>query len=228
MQSNPVPGGGSSNAAAAEPSPGEPGFTTQLFASSRTNLLGDMYGLRSTLGNYGITLGLQETSEVFGNATGGQHRGVTYDGLLQMSVGLDTEKAFGWEGGTFNISAFQIHGRNLATDNLLSLQTNSGIEAQRATRLWELWYQQVLLDGKLDVKIGQQSLDQEFIGSQYSGLFINTMMGWPLIPSGRPVCRRPGISAVLAGRAGARAAVQQRDRPGRCVRRQPAGRLVLR
>ena len=35
----------------------------------------------------------------------------------------------------------------------------------------------------MDLKIGQQSLDQEFIGSQYSGLFINTMMGWPLIPS---------------------------------------------
>ena len=183
VQSNPVPGGGNSSAAAAEPSPGEPGFTTQLFGSSRTNLLGDIYGLRSKLGNYGITLGLQETSEVFGNATGGQHRGVTYDGLLQMSLGLDTDRAFGWQGGTFNISAFQIQGRNLAADNLLSLQTNSGIEAQRATRLWELWYQQVLLDGKMDLKIGQQSLDQEFIGSQYSGLFINTMMGWPLIPS---------------------------------------------
>ena len=183
VQSNPVPGGGNAAAAAAEPSPGEPGFTTQLFASSRTNLLGDMYGLRSTLGNYGISLGLLETSEVFGNATGGQHRGVTYDGLLQMSLGLDTERAFGWQGGTFNISAFQIQGRNLAADNLLNLQTNSGIEANRATRLWELWYQQTLLNGKLDIKVGQQSLDQEFIGSQYSGLFINTMMGWPLIPS---------------------------------------------
>ncbi len=182
-QSNPVPGGGNAKAAEAEPSPGEPGFTTQLFSSSRTNLLGDIYGLRSALGNYGISLGAQETMEVFGNVTGGQHRGATFDGLLQISLGLDTQRAFGWEGGTVNISAFQIHGRNLATDNLLNLQTNSGIEANRATRLWELWYQQVLLGGRLDVKVGQQSLDQEFIGSQYSGLFINTMMGWPLIPS---------------------------------------------
>ena len=28
-----------------------------------------------------------------------------------------------------------------------------GIEAQRATRLWELWFQQTLLGGKADVKI---------------------------------------------------------------------------
>jgi porin len=33
------------------------------------------------------------------------------------------------------------------------------------------------------VKIGQQAIDQEFITSQYSGLFINTMMGWPMVPS---------------------------------------------
>ena len=164
-------------------SPGEPGFTTQLFASSRSNLLGDLWGVRPAIGKYGISFGLLETSEVFGNVTGGIHRGAAYDGLTQMSLGLDTGRAFGWQGGTFNISAFQIHGRNLSTDNLGSLQTASGIEAQRATRLWELWYQQALLDGKLDVKLGQQSLDQEFIGSSGSGLFLNTAMGWPLIPS---------------------------------------------
>ncbi len=181
-QQGPTPGG-SGDAGQAGPSPGEPGFTTQLFASSRSNLLGDLWGLRPMLGSVGLSLGGQETSEVLGNVTGGIHRGAAYDGLTQISLGLDTGHAFGWQGGTFNISAFQIHGRNLSTDNLASLQTASGIEAQRATRLWELWYQQALLDGKLDVKLGQQSLDQEFIGSAGSGLFINTMMGWPLIPS---------------------------------------------
>ena len=189
-QQNPTPGtsgsgasdSGSSSSGTAV-SLGEPGFTTQLFASSRSTLLGDMFGLRSKLYTAGVTVGLAETSEVFGNVTGGVHRGAAYDGLTLMSLGLDTAKAFGLEGGTFNVSAFQIHGRSLAQDNLFNLQTNSGIEAQRSTRLWELWYQQSFLEGKVDIKLGQQSLDQEFIGSSYSGLFINTMMGWPLIPS---------------------------------------------
>ena len=180
-QQNPTPGaGGAAQGAAA--SPGEPGFTTQLFASSRSNLLGDLWGVRPKLARYGISLGLQETSEVFGNVTGGIHRGAAYNGLTELSLGLDTGRAFGWPGGTFNVSALQIHGRNLSSDDLGSLQTASGIEAQRATRLWELWYQQALLDG-LDVKLGQQSLDQEFIDSAGSGLFINTAMGWPLVPS---------------------------------------------
>jgi porin len=165
------------------PAPAEPGFMTGMFASSRSNLLGDMVGLRGALGNYGISLGLQEISEVLGNVTGGIHQGAAYEGLTVMSLGLDAQKALGWEGGTFNMSALQIHGRNLSADNLLSLQTASGIEADRSTRLWELWYQQTILDGKADIKIGQQSIDQEFMVSAYSGLFINTMMGWPTIPS---------------------------------------------
>ena len=184
QQQSPVPGPAAGSAPAGTgPSPGEPGFTTGLFSSSRSNLLGDIYGLRTFLNNYGVSLGLQETSEVFGNATGGTRRGVAYDGLTMVSLGIDTGKAFGWEGGTFNVSAFQIHGRNLSAENLGTLQTASGIEAQRATRLWEIWFQQSFLAGKLDVKIGQQSLDQEFIGSAGSSLFINTAMGWPLVPS---------------------------------------------
>ena len=33
------------------------------------------------------------------------------------------------------------------------------------------------------MRLGEQSLDQEFMVSQGSGLFINTMMGWPMVPS---------------------------------------------
>jgi porin len=147
-------------------------------------LLGDMWGLRTKLSQLGISVGLLETSEVLGNVSGGLRQGFDYDGLTQMQLQLDTRRAFGWYGGTFNVSALQIHGRNLSADNLGSLQTASGIEADRATRLWELWYQQKFLEeDRLDIKIGQQSLDQEFIVSQNALLFVNTMFGWPMVPS---------------------------------------------
>ena len=156
-----------------------------LSGLARTNfLLGTMSGLRPFLAQYGISLALQETSEVLGNVTGGLHKGFDYDGLTQMVLQLDTNRAFGWYGGTFNASALQIHGRSLSADNLGTLQTASGIEADRATRLWELWYDQKFLEeDRLDVKIGQQSLDQEFMVSQNALLFVNTMFGWPMLPS---------------------------------------------
>ncbi|WP_205880337.1 carbohydrate porin [Lichenicoccus roseus] len=172
--------------------PGQTGVATPPPAPSaeaptgiwqRPNLLGNMGGLRSVLGRYGIALGLNETDEVFGNATGGTRRGTDYDGLTVLSVGLDTSSAFGWAGGSFNLSALQIHGRNLSSDNLYTLQSATGIEAYRSTRLWEAWFQQTFMGGKLDLKLGQQSVDLEFITSQGSSLFTNTVMGWPALPS---------------------------------------------
>jgi porin len=150
---------------------------------TRSSLLGDMGGLRPWLGKYGITLQANETSEYLDNVHGGLKRGGAYDGLTTATLGIDTQKAFGWEGGTFNISALQIHGSNLSQNNLGTLNTASGIEAQDATRLWEAWYQQSMLNKRVDVRVGQQSLDQEFMVSQYAGTFVNTMFGWPGLPS---------------------------------------------
>jgi porin len=150
---------------------------------TRETMLGDMGGLRPWLGKYGVTFQLTETSEYLANVRGGLGRGGAYDGLTTATVGIDTQKAFGLPGGQFNVSALQIHGTNLSTRYLGTLNTASGIEAEATTRLWELWYQQSFLDKRVDIKIGQQSIDQEFITSQYSATFINTMFGWPALPS---------------------------------------------
>ncbi len=150
---------------------------------TRDTLLGDMGGLRPWLGRYGVTFGLTETSEVLANLRGGLDRGVAYHGVTTMTLGVDTEKAFGWKGGSFNASALQIHGRQFSPNYLGTLNTASGIEADDATRLWELWYQQAFLDDRVDVRIGQQAIDQEFLTSTYSAAFINTMFGWPALPT---------------------------------------------
>ena len=152
---------------------------------NRSNaLLGDMGGLRSALASRGITLGIQETSEFLGNTSGGKRTGFDYDGLTTVTLQLNTQRAFGHYGGLFNVSALSVHGTNLSSRNLGSLQTASGIEADTGTRLWELWYDQKMLEeDRLDVKVGLQSLDQEFMVSTNALYFVNTMFGWPMLPS---------------------------------------------
>ena len=50
-------------------------------------------------------------------------------------------------------------------------------------RLWELWYQQKFGD-KFDIKIGEQSLDEEFtISPTANTVFINGVSGWPALPA---------------------------------------------
>lgn len=147
-------------------------------------LLGDLWGVRKDLARHGISLTIQETSEALGNVTGGGHKSLDYDGLTQAIVQVNSQRAFGYYGGTFNVSALQIHGINLSQRNLGSLQTASGIEADRATRLWEMWYEQKLLpEDRLNIRVGQQSLDQEWMVSSNALAFVNTMFGWPMLPS---------------------------------------------
>jgi porin len=147
------------------------------------NLLGDMWGLRPALAKYGVTLTILENVETFGNLSGGAQQSLEPKGLTTVTLQMDTEKAFGLKGGTLNVSGLQVYGGQLNEDDLLVLQTLSDIDAPEGVRLWELWYQQKFGD-KFDVKLGEQSLDEEFtIAPTANSLFINGVSGWPGLPT---------------------------------------------
>ena len=152
-------------------------------AGAQSTLLGPICGLRPALAVHGIIFGLTDTENALANISGGVKQGATLQGVTTATLQIDTGKAFGLPGGTFYVSALQIHGSSLSPGYLDDLQTASGTEASDATRLWELWFDQSFDHGTADLKIGQQSIDQEFIVSTNSALFVNTMAGWPLVPS---------------------------------------------
>ena len=212
-QPAPAPGEASPSAApeTRQATPGgEQNATESLKAGvwDRANLLGDPAGIRSRLAAHGITLGLNEQAEWLGNATGGTRRALVAEGLLTMSLGVDMGKAAGLPGGMFNVSAYQIHGRSLSADALgNNLETVSSLEARRGTLLFELWYEQALLHNQLAIRVGQIAADQEFLISQYAGLFTNETFGWSALPStdlpsGGPVypLAAPGVRVRYAPR----------------------------
>lgn len=151
--------------------------------ATSTGLLGDWGGLKPALAAKGVSFGLTDSENLLGNVDGGLKTGATVQGVTTMTMDVDTGKAFGLEGGDFHVSALQLHGRPLSPYYLGTLQAANGNEGDNATRLWELWYDQATPNGKFDLKVGQQSIDNEYMVSTYSGLFVNTMAGWPIIPS---------------------------------------------
>ena len=163
-----------------------------------------MGGLRPALDKSGVQLTILENVETFGNLSGGVKQGFETNGLTTVTLQMDTGKAFGLKGGTLNVSGLQYWGGNLTTNNLIVLQTLSDIEAPVGVRLWELWYQQKFGD-KFDIKIGEQSLDEEFIISPTANsLFINGVSGFPGLPaadlpSGGPAYPLAGLG--IRGRA---------------------------
>lgn len=171
---NPTPG-------AASGAPSSTPAATGLW--ERSNLLGDIGGLRPLLDAHGIEFGLTDTDEVLGNPTGGIKQGAIYEGALEMSLGVDLGKAIGLQGGIFNVSAWQIRGHGLSLNNIDNLETVSSIEALPSTRLFELWYQQSFLGGKFDIRVGELAADQEFMISSYATLFVNSSFGFPTLPA---------------------------------------------
>jgi porin len=158
----------------------EPPQPTQAPESSfrhfleRDYLLGDWGGLRTQLSNHGIDFEFFYGGSMPDNLDGGARRGAVYQGALMMLLDLDSQKLVGYEGGSFHVSGLWLNGdkpfstfadgtpRFVGDLNKVNL-----LDFPNALRLWELWYQQKFLDGKLTFKFGQLSVDRDFVVPEY-------------------------------------------------------------
>ena len=151
--------------------------------SARDTLTGDWGGLRTNLEAAGVNFGLEEQSELWGNLAGGLRRGGVYDGLLTPNLTLDLEKLVGWQGAKFFVNAFQIHGRGPSANLVGNQQLLSNIEATRGTKLFDLWLEQTLVEGRLIIRIGQEGANDEMMITQYGAVFLNSSFGFPGLPA---------------------------------------------
>jgi porin len=138
------------------------------------------FALRDQLCKSGVKLGVTETSEVLGNLTGGLRQGALYEGVTDLNLNIDFRPSFHWRGNVF-ARAYQIHGRGLTLNNTDNLNEISAIEALRTTRLVELWYEHHFDNWR--VRIGQQTVGNEFLNPDSARLFVNGTFGWPTQPS---------------------------------------------
>lgn len=182
------------------------GIPEASVATSLPPSLADPGALRARLASRGITYGARSINELLGVVSGGDKRGAKYDGRLELHADWDLAKAIAWRGLTFHVNAFQIHGRSISGENVGSLASVSNIEATPATRLFEVWLEQSVLDGKASVRFGQLAADSEFLTSEGGGALLNGTFGWPTIaaanlPDGGPAypLATPGARLKLTG-----------------------------
>lgn len=157
----------------------------------RDQLLGDWSGVRPALSDHGLELFAGYTAEVWGNTTGGFKQGVVYTGLLDFGLEWDLEKAVGWQGGSVSATWLWLSGRDASEGLTGNFLTISDIAGFNTLRMWELWFQQKLLDDHISIRFGQLTADSEFLISDYAGFFLNGTFGWPAfaytnIPEGGP------------------------------------------
>jgi porin len=146
-------------------------------------LTGDWGGVRKTLKDTGIDVGVNDIAETLSNPVGGIRQTTIYQGLVTASLNLDLEKLASWPGATFYTDGYQISGRGLSRNAVGNLLAVSTIEALASTRLHDLWLQQEFLDRQASLRVGQIAIDDEFYISQYSAYFISSTFGCPDILS---------------------------------------------
>jgi porin len=153
--------------------------------AERDYLFGDWGGARSSLSKRGVDFEFFYVGSGPMNLDGGIQRGSVYQGALLMTLDLDSKKLAGYEGGTLHVSSLWLNGEKPFSDRYVGdLNKVNLVDFANSFRLWELWYQQKFADDKVLVKIGQMSIDRDFIVPEfYNGLasidFLNQTFFFP-------------------------------------------------
>jgi porin len=139
----------------------------------RSTLTGSWNGFRPQAQERGIDVSCVLKSDVFSNIAGGTARKTGYIRNADVGVSVDGENLFGWSG----MSAFaHVISNNGGSFNscIGASQSVSNIEAYQTTKLYELWCQAVLFQGKLSALIGLYDLNTEFCVAETAAPFLNS------------------------------------------------------
>lgn len=143
----------------------------------RSGLLTSSGGFRDRLAARGITLHAALTTEILANVDGGFGTGATAPGLLDLALDFDLEELVGWQCGGLTISAFAAYGADGTTKFIGDANIVSNIFTETDFNVFNLFLTQSLADGKVFLKVGQIAVDDDFMGSENAGHFLNSAFG---------------------------------------------------
>ena len=125
-----------------------------------------------------IDLGLFYFADSFSNLKGGERTGTNYKGFLDFSGNLNLEKAIGTKRTSLFFNVIHLHGQSISDiigDELLS----SNIEALSGFRMQNLYLQHTSKNEKLVLRFGKQAVDDEFMTTAISNLFLHGVAAYP-------------------------------------------------
>ncbi len=144
----------------------------------RDQFTGDWGGARTALVDCGVSPYLTWTSEITRSLDGGLHYGTDVEGVVEFGADLDLEKLGVWKGATIHTSMFWIQDNDdPSADFVGNFDEVSNIAAIRSVRLYQVYVKENILAGKLTAKIGQLALDDDFMISANSSMFVNASFG---------------------------------------------------
>jgi porin len=162
---------------------------------------GTWFGLRERLDRLGVTPTIAYTTDLMGNPIGGRRQGVAYAAQLYVDVFVDLGKLAGLKGLALDISGNWASGTDLSTDDIDNFFIVSQAFAGDRLRLYTLYLDQALLDGKLDIKVGRFAPGDDFLSWPQYSFLVNIALNPAVFATQVNV---PGFTASPIGTWGAR------------------------
>jgi len=154
--------------------PGDPSNLVFQLVLPADHLLGSWGGLRTRLERAGITPRLTLVTDLAGNPSGGRANGVTAPTSVGLGLLFDLDTIFGRKGGSLYMGFSQHWGKALSLSyigNVFGTQQVYGFETFRFT---DVYYQQQLLDDRLELRLGRFAPTNDFLVSAYSCGFVQS------------------------------------------------------
>ncbi|MFA5346064.1 MAG: carbohydrate porin [Candidatus Omnitrophota bacterium] len=166
---------------------GESGWLTREY------LTGNWFGFRDKLADSGITFASSYVVDILNNPVGGKRENrVRYDSSLGLDLNADLGKLMDFEGWQFHIAGVYRQGRNLSKD-IGNRFVVSSIYGSEQFRLYSLYLDKALMDGRLSFRFGRLGAGDDFASSPLYWNFVNNAIdGNPIsIPINIPFTAYP-------------------------------------
>jgi porin len=137
-------------------------------------LTGNWGGLRDALESAGVALTATYTTDLLGNALGGNTQGFRYTGDMAVDLHADLERLWGLKGMLLDVSGSWRSGEDLSAKDIGNTFTVSQIFGGESVRLYALALEwPSLLDNRLDVRAGRIGAGDDFLASPLYTTFVN-------------------------------------------------------
>ena len=130
----------------------------------------------------GLSVSGAYTAEFSGVVDGGIRRRFDFRNLLTIDAEVDLDAVLGWDGASVFVQYASVNGEGGlegGSNDAGDTQGYSNIESRRHLDvLYELWFQQELLDDSVRVKLGKVDANSEFAFVDAAGDFANSSAGF--------------------------------------------------
>jgi porin len=160
----------------------------------------------ASLAARGVHVGGSMTGLWIGDVAGGAQRGGVVNTLGFLGADADLEQLTGgWHGGRAFVNGAWIRGGSVSTAFVGDALVVSNLDGFDSIRLYQAWLEQGIADGRVSLRAGVLSADEEFCGTDGGALFTNSGFGWEAgiggnVVNGGPIYFAPGVGLRLEAR----------------------------